>query len=65
MNPNREPARGVPGRSGTVQVCVAFDVDTFEEIRARANAEKTSFAAQVRLLCEWGLEADNDAQGDC
>ncbi|KKN17941.1 hypothetical protein LCGC14_0960870 [marine sediment metagenome] len=36
---------------------VRFDPETFEEIRRRAIKEGTSFAEQVRILVEWGLEA--------
>lgn len=39
------------------QIVVRFDRATFGQIRARAVAENTSFAEQVRLLAEWGLEA--------
>ena len=55
------PAKGSPA-TGTQhkakrRAMVIFDEDQFHEIRERAVTEKTSFAAQVRLLCEWGLEA--------
>lgn len=36
---------------------VAFDDETFAAIRLRAIRAGTSFAEQVRQLCEWGLEA--------
>ncbi len=36
---------------------VTFDEDQFAEIRQRAVKLRTSFAEQVRLLCEHGLEA--------
>ncbi len=45
------------------QIVCAFDHDTFDAIRARAVREGTSFAEQVRLLCEWGLEAGKDDHG--
>ncbi len=50
---------GKDGRSpaGQRRIGVWFDSPTFEEIRQRAVKEKTSFAEQVRLLVEWGLEA--------
>lgn len=38
-------------------IAIAFDVDVFNEIRSRAQKEGTSFAEQVRLLVEWGLES--------
>lgn len=39
------------------RVVVGFDQETFQVIRDRAVKENTSFAEQVRLLVEWGLEA--------
>lgn len=48
------PSRGQnPGESR--RIMISFDLETFEEIRARALKEHTGFATQVRLLCEWGL----------
>lgn len=44
-----------------VRIVVGFDVETFDEIRSRALAQRTSFAEQVRLLVTWGLEAAQDA----
>ena len=37
---------------------VIFDMDQFDEIRAWAVREGTSFAEAVRVLTEWGLEAE-------
>lgn len=54
----REPSRGVLHRCRLV-TCCSFDPDTHAEIRARAIRERTSFAEQVRLLVEWGLETDS------
>ncbi len=51
------PAKGVQ-RGSWRQLVVKIDSDTFEEIRARAERENTSMAEQVRLLIEWGLEAE-------
>ena len=42
---------------GKRRINVTLDNDMFDEIRVRAVKEKTTFAEQVRLLCEWGLEA--------
>ena len=42
---------------GKRRTVIAFDEDQFAEIRQRAVKQQTSFAEQVRLLCEWGLEA--------
>lgn len=44
---------------GFRRIVVAFDEETFAQVRKRAVSEKTSFAEQVRTLVEWGLlEAD-------
>lgn len=55
------PANGcaVPGRDGWKQLVVRMDEETFDEIRRRAIRENTSVAQQIRLLIEWGLEAEN------
>lgn len=37
---------------------VVFPLDLAEDIRAIAKRDRTNFAETVRLLCEWGLEAD-------
>lgn len=59
----RHVALGVenPKRRGYRQIVVAFDDEMFSHIRARAEQEGTSFAEQVRLLCEWGLELGGEA----
>lgn len=56
----RPVAKGVvdPRDPTRRQIVVAFDGDVFDQVRKRAVKEKTSFAEQVRLLVEWGLEAD-------
>lgn len=38
------------------QIVIRFDVETFEQIRTRAVANRTSFSKQVRELIEIGLE---------
>lgn len=35
-----------------------FDEETFEQIKAMARKKGTSIAEQIRLLVEWGLEAE-------
>lgn len=54
-----EPAVGVinPKRPNQTQTVCSFDHDTFATVRALALKNGTSFAEQVRLLVEWGLEA--------
>ena len=55
------PAKGSPAtgvrHKRKRRAVVIFDEDQFAEIRQRAVQEKTSFSEQVRVLCEWGLEA--------
>lgn len=52
------PTYGNGNLARTQQRCViGFDPETFNVIRDRAIREKTSFAEQVRILVEWGLEA--------
>lgn len=48
--------------NGMRKVVCLFDDQTFEEVRARALAEKTSFAEQVRCLVEWGLMEKNEVE---
>jgi hypothetical protein len=52
----RGVAFGVEKRPGFLRIVVEFDSEMFNHIRVRAEQEGTSFAEQVRLLCEWGLE---------
>jgi hypothetical protein len=56
-----EPAVGVinPKRPNLTQTVIGFDHETFATVRALAVKNGTSFAEQVRLLVEWGLEAVN------
>lgn len=42
---------------GVRRIVVSFDDETFEIIRHQATKSGHSFAQQVRLLVEWGLEA--------
>lgn len=57
---NGTPAHGAPVPGGKRQVVVTMDTDQFEEVRARAVTEGTSFAEQIRNLIEWGLESVRD-----
>jgi hypothetical protein len=50
-------SRGTP-RGSKLQVQCTFDPDTFQQIRTMAVNQKISFAAAIRLLVEWGLEAE-------
>lgn len=49
----------ISGKRNLRRIVIGFDDETFAQIRQRATREKSSFAEQVRLLTEWGLEADN------
>lgn len=49
---------GTGRRVSQRRVICGFDHETFDQIRTRAVREGTSFAEQVRVLCEWGLEAE-------
>jgi hypothetical protein len=51
-----------PRRRGFRSICVEFDDETFERIRSRALRERTSVGEQVRILCEWGFESEEQAQ---
>ncbi len=67
----KQPGKGSTRRSsvgspanyaGWRRIMVAFDEETFAIIRDRAVRSKTSFAEQVRLLTEWGLETEEMVQ---
>lgn len=45
---------------GIRRIVVSFDEETFEQIRQRAADAKTSFAAAVRELVEWGMMEATD-----
>lgn len=51
-----KPARHPTQKRYIARIVVEFDDEVFARIYARAVRERTSFAEQVRLLCEWGLE---------
>lgn len=42
-------------KSAERRIVVSFDPDTFDQISAKAERDKQSFAAAVRDLVEWGL----------
>lgn len=52
----RPVARGVQRPDGRIGVVVNLDPDTFQDVRARAIREGTSWGEQARTLIEWGLE---------
>ena len=56
MNAPSKLARGCPQKGGWLKTVVILDDDTHAEVRAGAIANACSFAAQVRMLVEVGLE---------
>lgn len=56
LRTTEKQARGIRDGKLMKLVC-AFDIETWEAVRARANKEQTSVAEQVRTLVTWGLEA--------
>ena len=54
----RGVARGHGSHKGYRRIVVSFDEETFDAVRKLAESTGTSFAEQVRLLVEWGLEAE-------
>src|SRR5690242_16629082 len=63
----KNPGIGFARQDGAQQrIIIGFDPETFVQVRRRAKAAGTSFAEQVRLLVEFGLEtarADETAEG--
>lgn len=55
------PAKGIrPAPDRLLKIGCRFDEDTFKQISERAQQNGTSFSEQVRILVEWGLEAQNE-----
>lgn len=52
----KKQAQGI-AKGNLMKIVCAFDIETWEDIRARATRAGTSFAEQVRLLVELGLES--------
>ncbi|MFM7009495.1 MAG: hypothetical protein ACKO0Z_09235 [Betaproteobacteria bacterium] len=46
--------------SGARKFNVAFDDETYQKVIELATAGKVSFAEQVRVLVEWGIEAEKE-----
>lgn len=53
------PGKGVM-RGTRRQIVVRIDDETYDEIRDSAAAARRSMAGQLRLLIEWGLEAERE-----
>lgn len=47
---------------GVRRIVVSFDEETFAVVRLRAAKAGHSFAEEVRILVEWGLEAEPAAK---
>lgn len=58
----RAVGTGIKRPAGRRGIIVEFDEGTFEHIRRRALNQTTSFAEQVRMLVEWGLESVKPAR---
>lgn len=63
----RVPGKGMcgmkkkSGKSSDMRmISASFDTETFQEIRQRALDQGTSLSEQIRILVEWGLEANDD-----
>lgn len=55
VQPKERLGRGTRHDKEVVGICVRFDEDQFDAIRARALKAGHSFAAEVRALCDKGL----------
>lgn len=59
----RKPGQGsVHRRPEVKRSTIAFDDETHEQIRARAEQAGVSFSEKARELVEWGLEAEQKAR---
>lgn len=56
--PHPRPAQGVAIAGGRRQIVIKLDADVFDEVRGLAARDRTSVSHMIRLLIEWGLEAD-------
>jgi hypothetical protein len=56
--PHPRPAQGVAIAGGRRQIVIKLDCDVFEDVQQRAARDKVSVSHMIRLLIEWGLEAD-------
>lgn len=57
--PHPRPAQGVPCGGQRRQIVIKLDNDVFADVQARARRDNTSVSHMLRLLIEWGLEADD------
>lgn len=56
LHDRREASFKLDGERAHVQLWV--DNETYDAVMARARRERTGLGEQLRLLIEWGLEAD-------
>lgn len=47
-------------KGAMLRISVQFDDETFAQIAEAAERNNVSFAEQIRLFCEWGLEIVNE-----
>lgn len=60
MSTTRKLAEGAVRANGIRKFNTAFDEETYQQIRNLAMKSGVSFTQQVRLLVEWGLEAEKE-----
>jgi hypothetical protein len=60
----KNPGTGFARHNGAQQrIIIGFDPETFTQVRRRAKSAGTSFAEQVRVLVEFGLETASAGDG--
>jgi len=47
-------------RTDRVGITISFEKEMFNILNQRAATQRTSFAEQVRILIEWGLESEKE-----
>ena len=55
---SRSKRRGVITPADVRHIKIQLDAETFDQVRSRAVSRRTSFAEQLRLLVEIGLEME-------
>lgn len=60
MTPGKGHQPNKEKRRYQTRIVVGFDPETFNDMRDRALKAGTSMGEQIRLLVEWGLEAERE-----
>lgn len=50
-------------RGQHIRFVLQFDLEMFEEVRAKALRDETTTAEAIRTLIQWGLMAEEDRNG--